>query len=260
MGQDFTPEGHESKYCVNCGARIDKNAMICPGCGVRQPNGFNTLTGFFNTGGSPPSTEEDWNALRFIERGSIAIIIGVILGFFTRLDIPLYAFSSPFNYSGAAFGFTGFLLIFTFIPAVAFLFYANMNYRKSFSIYSKKEPQSFSLALELSKFLYAGIVLIVIGIFLIIFIVEGLAYANPFVVLLFIAPIILGAIFIILGYIGIILGLWKIGTRFNDALMQVGSILFIIPYVSIIGGILVYVSARMMRNNMTSTTGPQTAV
>lgn len=27
----------ETKYCANCGSEIDKNAEICPECGVRQP-------------------------------------------------------------------------------------------------------------------------------------------------------------------------------------------------------------------------------
>lgn len=28
----------EQKYCATCGAQIDKQAEICPKCGVRQPN------------------------------------------------------------------------------------------------------------------------------------------------------------------------------------------------------------------------------
>lgn len=259
MGQDFTPEGHEAKYCVNCGARIDKKAVICPGCGVTQPYGFNSLTGRFNTGTSPPGTEEDWNALRFVERGSIAGIITVILELFSRLDIPIYLFRSQFNSYERGFTFTG-SISFTFILAVVFLFYATINYRKSFSIYSKTEPESFSLALKLSKFMYAGIVLAAFGLFSIILIIGNNSFIGPLVILIAFAPLILGIIFILIGYIGIILGLWRIGTRLNDFLMQVGSILYIIPYVSIIGAILVYVSARTMRNNMTLTTGPETVI
>jgi TM2 domain-containing membrane protein YozV/RNA polymerase subunit RPABC4/transcription elongation factor Spt4 len=31
------PNETETKYCANCGEQIDENAEICPKCGVRQP-------------------------------------------------------------------------------------------------------------------------------------------------------------------------------------------------------------------------------
>lgn len=32
----------ETKYCGNCGDQIDKNAEVCPECGVRQPDATKT--------------------------------------------------------------------------------------------------------------------------------------------------------------------------------------------------------------------------
>ena len=33
----MNPETKETKFCMNCGGRIDAKAEICPQCGVRQP-------------------------------------------------------------------------------------------------------------------------------------------------------------------------------------------------------------------------------
>lgn len=253
MTQDFVPEGHEAKYCTNCGARIDKKAVICPGCGVRQFSGLNTIWETYQSGGSAPNTKEDWDALHFIEIGSIAIIIGVILGLFLRLLLPISLVSTRFNLSEGALRFTGFFSILTLIPALAFICYANVNYRRSFSIYNKNERGAFSTPLTLTSLLYVGVGLVVFAIFLLIFMNQSINPQNAIIVIALI-PLILGVILIIIGYIGIFLGLWKIGMKFNDLLMQVGAILFIIPYITVIGAILVYVSVKTKRNNINFTT------
>jgi ribosomal protein L40E len=38
MAQEQPKKNVDSKYCVECGALIRKNAEICPKCGVRQPH------------------------------------------------------------------------------------------------------------------------------------------------------------------------------------------------------------------------------
>ncbi|MDZ4685846.1 MAG: hypothetical protein SH850_12325 [Planctomycetaceae bacterium] len=40
--EDFAavPQGTETKFCFECGARIRQRAEICPKCGVRQPDHF----------------------------------------------------------------------------------------------------------------------------------------------------------------------------------------------------------------------------
>ncbi len=240
MDRDFTPEGHESKYCVNCGSKIDKNAEICPGCGVRQP--------LNQTAKTIPKSKEDKDALSFVQRGALALIISVILIFIIRLDISVFEFSPI----GDMYSFGSI----TLIPGLAFLFYANINFRKSFSIYYKNEPESFRIALSLSKLLYVGTIIMAIGLAVGFAVSASVYNAGPPYAPSTITPLILvvmvGAILSVLGYIGIIIGLFRIATKFNDMLMEIGVILFIIPFASIIGAILIFVTAKAITDKMAS--------
>ena len=53
-----------------------------------------------------------------------------------------------------------------------------------------------------------------------------------------------GAIVALIGYIGVLLGLWRVGTRYDNALIKVGAILLIIPYVAIVGAILILIGVQ----------------
>ena len=56
-----------------------------------------------------------------------------------------------------------------------------------------------------------------------------------------IALIGIGAILALIGVIGLVLGNWRAGARYGQSTLKVGSILTIIPYVSIVGYILLLV-------------------
>ena len=54
---------------------------------------------------------------------------------------------------------------------------------------------------------------------------------------------LLGGVLALVGYIGILIGIWRLGTRYDNVLFKVGAILTIIPYASIVGQILILVAA-----------------
>lgn len=54
----------------------------------------------------------------------------------------------------------------------------------------------------------------------------------------------LGAIIAFVGWIGLILGVFRMGTRYNSGLLKVAAILFIIPLASIVAPILAFVALR----------------
>jgi len=54
----------------------------------------------------------------------------------------------------------------------------------------------------------------------------------------------LGAILGLIGGIVVLLGIWRLGTRYNESLLQVGAILLIIPFVDIAAPFLIYFGAR----------------
>ncbi len=70
---------------------------------------------------------------------------------------------------------------------------------------------------------------------------SGSASVDLSAILGGIALIGLGAILSLVGVIGLILGNWRAGARYGQSTLKVGAILTIIPYVSIVGYILLLV-------------------
>jgi hypothetical protein len=60
----------------------------------------------------------------------------------------------------------------------------------------------------------------------------------------------LGGLLAFVGYIGVLLGIWRLGTRYADAMFKVGAILLIIPYINLIGAILILIGARTARRKV----------
>jgi hypothetical protein len=57
------------------------------------------------------------------------------------------------------------------------------------------------------------------------------------------ALILIGAILAVVGYIGILIGIWRLGRRFDNGLFKVGAVLLIFPYLNVVGEILILVGA-----------------
>jgi uncharacterized membrane protein len=51
--------------------------------------------------------------------------------------------------------------------------------------------------------------------------------------------LVVGAILALLGAIGLLLGIWRVGSRYDRDLFKVGAILLIIPYVNLVGYALI---------------------
>jgi hypothetical protein len=59
-----------------------------------------------------------------------------------------------------------------------------------------------------------------------------------------VALLLIGAIVLLVGYIGILIGIWRVGSHFNNSLFKIGAVLLIIPYLSVVGEILILIGAR----------------
>jgi Protein of unknown function (DUF973) len=64
--------------------------------------------------------------------------------------------------------------------------------------------------------------------------------------------IALFAIFAFVGWIGFLLGVWRLGTRYREGLFKAGAILLIFPVLNVIGVILILVGARNVRARLES--------
>jgi hypothetical protein len=76
------------------------------------------------------------------------------------------------------------------------------------------------------------------------------AFFNQFnSVLAYFGLILLGGILTLIGYIGgLILGLWRVGSRYNQTTLKIGAIFQIIPLLNIIAPILILLGANEAKN------------
>lgn len=58
------------------------------------------------------------------------------------------------------------------------------------------------------------------------------------------ALVAVGAIVFIVGYIGILIGIWRLGTRYSETVFKVGAVLLLIPVLNVVGAILILVGAQ----------------
>jgi len=61
-----------------------------------------------------------------------------------------------------------------------------------------------------------------------------------------------GAIMAIVGYIGVLIGIWRLGTRYDETVFKVGAILLIFPLLNIVGAILLLVGIDSARKKVTA--------
>jgi hypothetical protein len=62
----------------------------------------------------------------------------------------------------------------------------------------------------------------------------------------------IGALLALIGIIGLLIGIWRLGTRYGDSKFKIGAILLIFPYISLVGGVLILVAARAARGKVES--------
>ena len=67
---------------------------------------------------------------------------------------------------------------------------------------------------------------------------------------------LLGALLALIGLIGIWLGLWRLGTRYDTVLFKVGMVLSIFPYINLVGYILIIIAAWGVRKRAMARSAP----
>lgn len=62
--------------------------------------------------------------------------------------------------------------------------------------------------------------------------------------------LLVGGIILLIGYIGTLVAIFRLGTRYNDSMFKIGAVLLIFPYLSVVGQILVLVAASRARSRV----------
>lgn len=207
----------------------------------------------------PPDTRvTDLAALSKIWVAALISVVGSVLGIavplllsstgYFRIVIPASGSALPFAES-ALYTVLGLAVAGLAISMVAFWFY-----RDGF-LAVRRVDNRFSSSPTWALLVIIGLILLVLGLAVLfaslIALVSCVGTATTIpascvnlggllggVALLFVAIIIL-----LIGYIGTLVSIWRLGDRYGDSLFKIGAVLLIIPYVAFVGQILILVAA-----------------
>jgi hypothetical protein len=71
-----------------------------------------------------------------------------------------------------------------------------------------------------------------------------------------IALLVVGGLVALVGFIGVLIGIWRLGTRYSETTFKLGAVLSIIPYLNIAGAILILAGAHSVRGRLERTGAP----
>lgn len=256
-------------FCSKCGASVDPSTAYCPSCGT--PVGASSTV-------PPPS----WNAqnqasvLSFSDADKVALgkiktfallgIIGILLGVIIPAvtGVGFASFLGMGTVSGTVASLAGAVLGGIIVSLVGFII-GIVSILKIRSAFKTLVPvsQGFSSPSKMVLGIFVGLALFVVG-FLVL--IGGLLSAGASSIgstgtfssgaLATLAAaggiIIVAAILALIGIIGIILGLWRAGDRYEEGLLKIGGILFIIPYLDFVAPFLVYFGASSALKKISS--------
>ncbi len=257
-----------SAFCQGCGAPLAAAPAGGPGGGPiasapaqgwAQPAGFPTGSGLINPTPNAASRSADAEAVRHAKSGAVFGMLGILLSV-----IGIYLQSSygglRVSYScSSAYctlpspGLLGGLLALEAVGIVISIFFI-LKFRAAFRVlvphdYRFRSPASLSILAVI------GIVLVLIGLILIVG--AGVSWVGPCssgnvtscdnavssslgLLLGGAALVFLGAILAIIGGIMLLVGIWRLGTRYNQSMVKIGAILLIIPFLDIAAPFLIY--------------------
>ena len=248
--KSYVPEGKPFKFCPNCGAKIDKDAVICPACGVSQTGS----SGFGSINNQQQSTftvsGRDLDGIKNVKTASLLGIIGIILGLVGAGAVGSAILSrelpgSPLTGISALF--------FVALVGIVIGFISILLYRSAFRDLREVDGR-FGTPYTFTTVLLVGLAILILALLVLLGGFEALSLS---LVLFGTVLAIIAAILLILGdIIGIILGLWRVGERYDNTLIKVGAIFYIIPYLDVLAPVLVFIGANSVEKKLETSHPP----
>jgi|YelNatPaOPRAMG01_1025707.scaffolds.fasta_scaffold07067_10 hypothetical protein len=249
--KSYVPEGKPFKFCSNCGAKIDKEAVICPACGVSQAgtSGFGSISN--DSTRSFTGTPQDNEGIKNIKNASLLGIIGIILGL-----VGAGALESAIVFgaiSGSIITRISALFIVAFV-GIVISFVSILLYRAGFRALREVNRMSFGTPYTFMTVFLVGFGILILALLLIF---VGASSASFDLIIAGGILALVSVIFILLGdVIGIVLGLWRVGERYNNTLIKVGAIFYIIPYLGLLAPILVFIGSNSVEKEVNTMKPP----
>ena len=246
-------------FCPNCGTQVDQNLLYCPNCGkmLLAPVG---QTGTQNT----PSVSlmpEEKVALSNIQWFALLSIANAVIGFasyalFLPGEMSLIGAQSTSNISTVFQTFIQNVIILGTVGAVLMAisyFFLLLGFRSLRSVaieFTTPSRLTIVALVSISALLLSLFALIASLVPILQSAVNGAALPSGSLANFGLLALVL-FIFGIAGLVGIIggvvLGIWRTGSRFDNSLLKAGAIFLIIPFLAIVGPILILVAIHQVR-------------
>lgn len=156
---------------------------------------------------------------------------------YLRLSLP-----SPGTYSSGIVS-TALFVPFTFLVGLAFSLVAFLFYRDGFGALRTLDDR-FRWSPSFAWLAIIGIVFVVVGL-------AALALAlSTFELYWGLGLLVIGVVLGLVGSIGTLVGVWRIGVRYAESMFQIGAILTLLPVLSIVGQLLVLLGSTRVRSRL----------
>lgn len=262
--------------CVRCGAPAPPGARFCGVCGfalaaVVPPAPAFPLPTY--PPGSPqwvlvpprapaPSRELDEPVLNHLQLAAIISLVGAALGIFIDLALgPLFHLDLTTALTAGGVTVVTILyelelfVVLSVVLTVTSLYFLRLAFARLAPVDDEfRSPSTLSLVG------IVGLVIVVLGLLLVIQALIGTincagtmrpvptSCAEIGALLGGVGVLLLGAIIAIIGIIGVAIGIWRLGTRYNEDIFHIGAVLWII--IPVVGQILVLYGISKVRQRL----------
>jgi len=271
--------GGTPTHCSRCGAPLVPKSTFCANCGTpvgavsaapyaampplaygspMPPYGMTAVPPFW---ASPAPRATDLKALSYVQAAALLGVIAFAVSIASFLVVPFASIagqvSSTSSNSVAVSGIA--LLVILLTVGLVFGLVELYLYRSAFAELEPYDPR-FSTPKRLALLAMIGLLLIVVstaGLFDVLYQANACANGNPIstngcldlgTLLGLVILVIAAAIIVLIGTIGVAIGVWRLGTRYDEGLFKAGAILFIL--IGFIGAILILVAAHSVRSRI----------
>ncbi len=265
-------------FCPNCGAAVAPGPTPTGGATVAGAAGGvpfayapapagnypGTVMAGLPNGPTPASRSNDLSALSAANLAAILALIAAVVSF---LDLTAGRIGTALTVAPGGTTSTSVtlpdprLLAVLLIAGAAFLIAELLLWRVGFRHLAHVDPR-FGSPATLALVAIVGFVVVWVGVALLL---NGLYSAvacagsggpltvsclNTSTFWIGLALVVIGAIAALVGEIGVLIGIWRLGTRYDDPLFKAAAILTLIPILSIVAAILILVGVHNARERV----------
>ena len=256
-----------SGFCPRCGAPVVPPPPPGPAAGSPLPTTFAVPPAYAPVYPAPMWTPRiarpsDQKALSHVVNAALLGIVGFVLSIVLIAATPAFAYvgQAASESSGAANGASFAFLLILVVSSLILTLIEMWLYREAFGEISPYDA-GFSTPRSLALVAMIGVGLLffaLVGLFTVLYQANSCAGGNAIPsncinlgeLLGFLGLVFVAAIATLVGFIGIVIGIWRLGTRYNEGLFKAGAILLI--FINIVGAILILIAAHSARSRLST--------